>query len=973
MGRYGNDRVIEFFNLATGKGLQPDQGHPSPTHVTDIAFSPDGKRLATVGDDGKLFFWDLATAQLIRQAKVPPGVCRVAFSSDPKLYAIVRVTEEAPKERWDIHVELRSMPNDTLLSRGPKAPFFSSRETSLAFTPDGELLLAICDGGEVLAVRTKDGIEDWREGLPNARHVALTPDGSHLLIVDGRNICHVFKIKQDPVPKGHARVANYREEVHVWKLDQALPSASAFLPDGQTMAVPRALGNPGVVRLDWRTGKLKQEISQPPEGKGKFQVNALGPAGRFAAMACVDDQGRDLGCLVRDLLARLPRDRFFAVKSSGSTKAYVFSPDGRYLAVAGPGGLISLLRLEERKTAGAPVRVPTAEELAQRPNAADALKHGDVPELERAYVGGGDPKKAPPELVAVLADTAFRCPNGAGKPAFSPGGNYLAVLSEDRVLLYDPKTGAFLRPATNESMNGLSAFAFSPDGRRLATYQRGYSFVQLWDIATGKRGKTLGWTNSDHDITALGFSPDGSRLVGAAATPIDLRLRIWDLQSGRSEYIKSFEDERGMHAEEARMAPDHQTVFIRVTRPGAKTLFLKLSRTRERWERAGIYTGRGGAFFGKLFVFQNAGRIEFRDENDKVPRAFSSEVGDVIGFDAGRGTLIAGGMRDGSSPAKYAIRRWDLKTHKELTDADLELIPDARGYHLALSPDSATLAACRRDGKNTQVQVFDTATGKPRVPDPGHTLPVVALAFSPNGKQLASADERTMRVWDLATGRLLRSWPWDSSHGDTPQLAYSPDGGILATNGVPAQRPLEASTLALCRAADGRRLTSLVSPVRAVKATTFSPDGEWLAVAGPGKVWVARVADGKSLRILRQGEETRTLIFSPDSQSLITLDTTGLVTVWGLADGHEKRSWQTVHNLRQLVFLPDGRSLAGVGSSGEVGAWNILTGELRQNWRVTGLFGKIVGDTALSPAGRLLALQDRRGLVLSQPGAEPQR
>src|SRR5262249_1624844 len=105
-----------------------------------------------------------------------------------------------------------------------------------------------------------------------------------------------------------------------------------------------------------------------------------------------------------------------------------FSADGRYLACGSPEGVISLFRLSEKgKMPELQVRAPTGAELAGRPNAGDGLRQEDVPEVARAYVGGGDPKKAAAELVAVLGDSRFRTPGQYGPMAYSPDGKLLAV------------------------------------------------------------------------------------------------------------------------------------------------------------------------------------------------------------------------------------------------------------------------------------------------------------------------------------------------------------------------------------------------------------------------------------------------------------------------------------------------------------------------------------------------------------------
>jgi serine/threonine protein kinase/WD40 repeat protein len=337
--------VIAVYDLTTGKPTRPPGGHVM--EVSEVAFSPDGKKLASIGDDGTLLFWDLATGKVIRKADVPPGVRRVAFSPDAGVYAVASQGKPDADQTVE-NIELRNTANDAVLYPNDTATL-PQHVTSLVFSLDGRFLVAASDAGTVRVIRTKDGTTEHLEKIADPGPIAFTPDGSYLLACDSRSVCYVIQVHDEKPARGNnAGVVTEWDGAGVWWFKQGLRSCLSFLPDGRTMAVPRALGNPGVLLVDWHDGKVTREINDQPRENGKFQVNALGPAGRFAAVSWVDDQGHELGCLIRDLSAQPPRDRFFAVKSSGSTKAYVFSPEGRYLAVAGPGGLISLMRLEAR-------------------------------------------------------------------------------------------------------------------------------------------------------------------------------------------------------------------------------------------------------------------------------------------------------------------------------------------------------------------------------------------------------------------------------------------------------------------------------------------------------------------------------------------------------------------------------------------------------------------------------------------------
>jgi WD40 repeat protein/serine/threonine protein kinase len=885
IGPYGDDQVIDFFNLATGKRLQPEQGHRS--QVTDVAFSPDGKKLASVGNDGKLLFWDLATGKLIRKANVPRGVRQVAFSPDPKVYGIIRVTEEEPKERYH-NIELRSMETDALLFPRQQQ-FVPPGETGLLFTPDGELLVAASDGGAVRAVRTRDGLAAWQEDFQKPRLLAATPDGNHLLIMDARQILHILHIKEDPVPQENVRIDNFRKEIHAVRWTQPLGSGMSFLPDGRTWAIPMALGHPGVLVVDWRTGELQQEISHAPKGDGKFQVNALGPAGRFAAMSCIGDQQRELGCLVRDLSTLPVRDRFFAVKSSGSTKAYVFSPDGRYLAVAGPGGLISLLRLEERKMAEAPVRVPTAEELAQRPNAADGQKPNDVPDVARAYVGGGDPENVPPELVAVLGDTRFRVSERENLMAFSPDGKQLAVADVgDEVRFLDAQTGRLLRRITPGQHTPRSPMAFSPDGRRLAGRTVGGRFSVI-DAETGRLVWELKW-HLVHPVDAFAFSPDGkfiylsgksSRHVETRDAGDGARVAAWDTKESSVNHFAYSPDGTILVA-----CGHEETAVFNVTTKKDRVLGKK---------------GIKAAFSpdGKHFAVAWWGP----NLRDRYVTLFSSTwvalrnvswpADDGLLFTLDGKTLVTVNRSDQG----VFVTRWNVADGKQLSQVTL---PGAATIdsQCALSPDGKTLA--RRFTSSIQVELYDTETGKPLHENRGHDGSITALAFSPDGKYLASSDRYATKLWDLATMRELATWKESPAH----RLVFSPSGKLLALAG--------RTGVWIHRVPDGKILHILEAKTeQQVEWVAFSPDGSLIAATGGGatvRVW--QVADGKEIRTLSYPRELLWVNFSPDGSRLYASGTRG-IKVWATQTGLEVQHVTGKPTFSPLEWLPDGKTLAG--------------------------------------------------------------
>src|SRR5258706_53868 len=113
-------------------------------------------------------------------------------------------------------------------------------------------------------------------------------------------------------------------------------------------------------------------------------------------------------------------------------------------------------------------------------------------------------------------------------------------------------------------------------------------------------------------------------------------------------------------------------------------------------------------------------------------------------------------------------------------------------FAVAWSPDGRRIAS---GGNDSTVQVWDAKSGRRLLTYPGHAAPVRAVAWSHDGTRIASATgndsyeypKETVQVWNAMTGQTLRSYPVPSSAGyvdGTLSMAWSPDGTHLASGGA---------------------------------------------------------------------------------------------------------------------------------------------------------------------------------------------
>jgi WD40 repeat protein len=236
---------------------------------------------------------------------------------------------------------------------------------------------------------------------------------------------------------------------------------------------------------------------------------------------------------------------------------------------------------------------------------------------------------------------------------------------------------------------------------------------------------------------------------------------------------------------------------------------------------------------------------------------------------------------------------------------------EALALSLAFSPDGRLLATAT----NYEVWLWDVARGKVLNTFRPGGAHVYAVAFSPDGRHLASGQRyRTVAVWDTAA---VRTWQALSSSKQgrvgSGGLAFSPDGSQLACSTGALGR------LSLHDAHTGRQQWELEFGGLWAAGVAFSRDGTRVAVAlarprpeqTRGKVEVLDVKTGRKLLTLGEGDsEVWEVAFSPDGRWLATGGAGGTVRLWDAATGKELHALAGhLKEVNALAFSPDGRRL----------------------------------------------------------------
>ncbi len=240
----------------------------------------------------------------------------------------------------------------------------------------------------------------------------------------------------------------------------------------------------------------------------------------------------------------------------------------------------------------------------------------------------------------------------------------------------------------------------------------------------------------------------------------------------------------------------------------------------------------------------------------------------------------------------------------------------------------------------------------------GHEGFIWSLAFSTDGTRIATAGEdRTVQVWDPATGRLLAKF---REHTDAPRcVRFSPDGTRVASSGLDATiRVWDPATGHVHRVLSGHATHTDDRAGReplAVWGLSFHPGGKQLASASSDrtvKLW--DLETGQELRTFREhGARVLSVAYSPDGARIASADSAGTILLWDPATGQVLRRFQGEGSgVLSMAFHPDGRRLAAPASGSAIAIWDTTDGKELQ--RLPGL-ARAALSLSFSPDGRTLA------------------
>ncbi|MDE0084544.1 MAG: WD40 repeat domain-containing protein [Candidatus Poribacteria bacterium] len=553
--------------------------------------------------------------------------------------------------------------------------------------------------GDFIAVATSIGV--WLYDADSGKEIRLLQNKKHNQIYSDWIIKLAFS------PNGKILAICALDGIHLWephtgrylsilREEPHLPGDLVFFPDGQTLATGTRTG--GLIRFWDVTNKT---ISKTLTGHTKITSFAVSPDGKTIISRSVFQGKKALYWWD----VETGRTIFFRQKNVDSVSPIMFSPNGKILACVGDYGRFD--------------------------HANDTISLLDASNGEFLKRLRGHNKN-----ITTLA--------------FSPDGELLASSGSDSTIhLWNPRSGHLIHTFRGHT-DRVRALSFSPDGETLVSGSWDGT-IRFWDLST--KQQRLSISGHWQEVNALAFSADSKTLISGIAGSI---IHKWDIETGQlkstlvgrnDETIMAFDISRDLFASHTFGKQADDNINFRSIDTGERRMTMNTMNINTEnftfFKDQLTFSHDGTLIYtsdGKKVKYGFPLNFEFTPHDNLEESAYSKDIFKALASSPDN-KLLAVATTNGVSFWKFGTN----ELIRLYTEVYFSLSSLSR-YALAFSSDSKTLVI----GDRLDIRLIEVDTGDLSTTLSGNNSDIIALAFSPNGKVLASGNEGgTILIWDL--------------------------------------------------------------------------------------------------------------------------------------------------------------------------------------------------------------------------------
>jgi WD40 repeat protein/serine/threonine protein kinase len=890
-GAGDGEYTAKVWNLKTGDCLATCFGHKS--HIYHVSFDQDSSRLLTASADRTGRMWEVNSGkQIFVLEGHSDSVTQCAFHLNGKL--LVSSSLDETVRIWDAETgkEQQCLRGHTM------------KVQRVVFSPDGKTLAS---GSEREVILWNTDTWEKTQTFPiTAGWLAFDPDGKSILAAnhDTRGAGH--KLTRCVIATGASNSFALNNSANF--------GLYALSLDGKTLFATRdAPDVPYLRAYDAATGEEIKQVGH----EGPVTAVAISPHGNLIATG-----GEDLQVKIWDLSAWKPGEPLPPVQTlkpkhpqRGPIRTVAFSPDNKFLAWGITDGSIVLWDL-------------TADH-----------QHRVLPGNSTSWT----------------------------RIAFHPDGRILAAGGSDgRIRLWEVESGKQICEPITAHAGGVREVAFNPNGKLLASAGED-SVARVWEMPLIELVKELPTRSV---CTSVAFSSDGNFLATGSD---DAMLRTWDVSSLDPTQWKLKDEYQGHSSHVFACAIHPNTRFAASGAWDGTVRFWDLASGKKQSLTIGGISGR---IFATAFSPQG-GYLVTANENGSVS---------ILHMPEGPAKYAPGSPVELPDAAELAKRpsAADALKHENIPEEFLKkagggdpmsvpaeivaILGGEKGHtqrvaSVAVSPNGKILASTGWDGK---IKLWDLATGQVVHTLEGHQPYGRFLAFSPDGKLLASTGpDAKIKLWDAATNQ-EKATLIGHRNGEIRRVIFAPDGKTLASAS-------EDGTAMIWDVAKGAPICTLRGHQGGLRGVCYSPDGKTLATGGDDRtVRIWDVATGWQIGVL-QGHQNLVwfVAFHPAGRYLASCDHNGAILRWDLekwrpGEANPPNVALPAHEgfVESLSWRADGKLLAYIGFDGSVRICDALH-QTPHSWALR-LFRPgepAMHGLAFTPEGRYLATGNPDGTV----------